>query len=303
MLDLQRMEMFVAVMDARSFTGAAHNLGLTKAVVSFNIKQLEQMLGVSLLTRSTRQISPTDAGEIFYLRCLKLLRDAEEILNEVRSDHRSLSGLLRVTATPEYGAEIVVPALSAFAAQHPQLRIQHNSSSKNNDLISKGFDVGIRLGRLEDSTYHAKLIDRFDVIPVTSKEFIKIYCDSPITDIKQLQGLRWIAHSRLSKPLDWQVVTPSGEEVSFSANVLPAITTDSAASLLAFVRSNAGIALLPRWLVQDDIDTGRLIHLLPDYRFPRQGIYAVYPNTRYVSKKVRMFIDFLQDYIRHISKY
>ncbi|OTA21891.1 transcriptional regulator PtxR [Xenorhabdus beddingii] len=294
MLNMQRLEIFVAVVEARSFTVAAQTLGLTKAVVSFNIKQLEEQLGVSLLTRSTRQVTVTDTGERFYQRCLQLLQHAEKVLDDVRSDHSGLDGILRITTTPEYGSRVVVPALSAFAAIHSKLRIQHVASSKNDDLISGRFDVAIRLGHLTDSTHHAKLIDRFNILPVASKDYLKRHHGNAIVDLEQLQCARWIAHSRLTTPLSWQVLTPEGNHILFKANTSPMLMADSAASLLAFALSGAGVALLPAWLVREDIVNGRLIQLLPHYRFPRQGIYALYPNTRHVPEKVRTFIDFLQ---------
>lgn len=294
MLSMQRLEIFVAVVEAGSFTGAAQTLGLTKAVVSFNIKKLEEKLGVSLLTRSTRQIAVTDSGERFYHRCLRLLQEAESLLNDVRNDHSGLSGLLRITTTPEYGAHVVVPALAAFSAEHPQLRIQHVSSSKSDDLIAGRFDVAIRLGQLTDSTHHARLIDRFEIVPVASADYLKRYAGDTNLSLEQLAGASWLAHTRLATPLHWQVLTPEGENVLFRAHLPPMIMADSAASLLTFVRCGAGVALLPAWLVQNDLDSGQLIHLLPDYCFPRQGIYALYPHTRHVPEKVRIFIDFLQ---------
>jgi len=293
MLNLQRLEMYVAVVAAGSFTAAAHALGLTKAVVSFNIKQLEKELGVALLTRSTRRIAMTDAGERFYQRCLQLLHDAESVLDDVRRDHSGLSGALRITTTPEYGARVVVPALAAFSALHPQLRIHHASSSRHDDLISGRFDVAIRLGHLGDSSHHAALIDRFEVLPVASPAYLQQQ-GADISDLRQLKHLRWIAHSRLATPLTWQVVTPSGESVLFNASQRAMLTADSAASLLAFVLDGAGVALLPAWIVQEHIDAQRLTPLLADHRFPPQGIYALYPNTRHVPEKVRTFIDFLQ---------
>ena len=299
MLNMQRLEIFVAVVEAGSFTGAAQTLGLTRAVVSFNIKKLEEKLGVSLLTRTTRQVAVTDSGERFYHRCQRLLQEAESVFNDVRRDHSGLSGLLRITTTPEYGARVVVPALAAFSAEHPQLRIQHVSSSKNDDLIAGRFDVAIRLGQLTDSSHHAKLIDRFEILPVASPDYLKRYGGTQILNLEQLAGANWLAHTRLATPLNWQVLTPEGESVLFRAHLPPVIMADSAASLLAFTRCGAGVALLPAWLVQEDIDNGQLIHLLPNHRFPCQGISALYPNTRHVPEKVRMFIDFLQNWVTH----
>lgn len=293
MINMQRLEMFVAVVEAGSFTGAAHTLGLTKAVVSFNIKQLEQELGVSLLTRSTRRVATTDTGETFYHRCQHLLQDAERVLDDVRSDHLGLSGLLRITTTPEYGARVVVPALAAFAGKHPQLRIQHVSSSKNDDLIAGRFDVAIRLGQLADSNHHARLIDRFAILPVAAPEYL---ITQSIESLEQLAEAKWIGHSRLSTPLSWQVTTPAGESVLFSARHPAMIMADSAASLLAFTLAGAGVAILPAWRVQDELARGELIPLLPDHHFPQQGIYALYPHTRHLPEKVRAFIDFLHGF-------
>ncbi|CAI1079058.1 D-malate degradation protein R [Serratia grimesii] len=291
MLNLQRLAIFVAVVDAGSFTAAAVALGQTKAVVSFNVKQLESELGVSLLVRSTRRLALTDAGERFYQRCLRLLQDADNVLDDVRRDHHGLSGVLRITTTPEYGAQVVVPALAAFSRLHPRLRIQHVSSSYHADLISERFDVAIRLGQLADSSHRAALLDSFAILPVASPDYLARH---PIDSLTQLAQAQWIAHSRLSSPLSWQVVTPERQVVLFKVEDAATLMGDSAAALLAFALHGAGVALLPEWLVRPAIAEGKLCPLLADHQFPAQSIYALYPNTRHVPEKVRAFIDFLR---------
>ncbi|MFV8904406.1 LysR family transcriptional regulator [Serratia fonticola] len=291
MLNLARLAMFAAVVDTGSFTAAAEALGQTKAVVSFNIKQLESELGVSLLVRSTRRLSLTDAGERFYPRCQRLLQDAEYLLDDVRRDHHGLSGILRITSTPEYGAQVVVPALAAFAQLHPRLRIQHVSSSYHADLISERFDVAIRLGQLADSNHHAALIDNFAILPVASPAYLARW---PIASLPQLAQAAWLAHSRLPSPLSWQVLTPERQAVLFRVEDDARLMADSATALLTFALQGAGVALLPEWLVRPVIANEQLCHLLPDHQFPVQSIYALYPNTRHVPEKVRAFIDFLR---------
>ncbi|KAB7897992.1 LysR family transcriptional regulator [Rouxiella sp. S1S-2] len=297
MLNFQRVEIFVNVAAAGSFTAAAGAMGLTKAVVSFNIKQLEAELGVALLHRTTRRVSLTGAGEGFYQRCLLLLQDAESVLDEVRHDHHGLSGVLRLTTTPEYGARKVVPALSTFAERHPQLRVQLVSSSAHSDLISDRFDVAIRLGQLADSTHHATLIDSFDILPVASPAYLQRFAPQGIHSLAQLAQARWIAHSRLSTPLSWVVTTPHKHSCLFNVEPGASIMADSAAALLSFALNAAGVALLPAWLVADEIAQQKLTVLLADHHFPRQGIYALYPNTRYVPEKVRLFIEHLKNRI------
>lgn len=291
MLNLQRLAIFVAVVDAGSFTAAAVALGQTKAVVSFNVKQLESELGVSLLVRSTRRLALTDAGERFYQRCLRLLQDAENLLDDVRRDHHGLSGVLRITTTPEYGAQVVVPALAAFSQLHPRLRIQHVSSSYHADLISERFDVAIRLGQLADSSLRAALLDSFAIVPVASPAYLARH---PIASLAQLAQAQWLAHSRLSSPLSWQVITPERQAVLFKVEDAATLMGDSAAALLAFALHGAGVALLPEWLVRPALAEGKLCPLLTDHQFPAQSIYALYPNTRHVPEKVRAFIDFLR---------
>ena len=292
MLNLQRLEIFIAVVNTGSFTGAAASLGLTKAVVSFNVKQLERETGVALLTRSTRRLALTESGERFYLRCQDLLQEAEAVLDDVRREHGGLSGQLRITSTPEYGARVVVPALAAFAARHPQLRIQHVASSHHDDLISGRFDLAIRLGQLADSSHHAATLGNFGILPVASPRFLHEH--GVPENLQQLAKIQWIAHSRLPWPISWPVTTAQGEQTLLRVTSPAVVTADNASSLLAFALHGAGVALLPDWLVQPEIDAGRLCHLLPDHRFPPQGIFALYPNTRHVPEKVRQFIDFLQ---------
>jgi DNA-binding transcriptional LysR family regulator len=291
MLNLQRLAIFVVVVDAGSFTAAAVALGQTKAAVSFNVKQLESELGVSLLVRSTRRLALTDAGERFYQRCLRLLQDAENVLDDVRRDHHGLSGVLRITTTPEYGAQVVVPALAAFSRLHPRLRIQHVSSSYHADLISERFDVAIRLGQLADSSHHAARLDSFAILPVASPEYLTRH---PVGSLAQLAQAQWIAHSRLSSPLSWQVITPERQAVLFKVEDTATLMGDSASALLAFALHGAGVALLPEWLVRPAIAEGKLCPLLADHQFPAQSIYALYPSTRHVPEKVRAFIDFLR---------
>ncbi|PLR50278.1 LysR family transcriptional regulator [Chimaeribacter arupi] len=291
MLNLQRLAMFVAVVEAGSFTGAAQSLGQTRAVVSVNLKQLEKELGVALLVRTTRQLALTDAGERFYAHSQQLLRAAEAALEEVRGEHQGYQGTLHVASTPEYGAHAVVPVLAAFARHHPELRIRHSSSSQHTDLVAARVDVAIRLGNLRDSSHHAARIGRFRILPVAAKAYLARH---PVQDLAGLAQAHWIAHSRLASPLNWPVKTPEGHTVAFDVAGGAAWLADSAAALLTFVLAGSGVALLPDWLVQPLVREQRLTVLLPDHRFPSQAISALYPNTRHIPEKVRAFIDFFK---------
>ncbi|QNK66521.1 LysR family transcriptional regulator [Variovorax sp. PAMC26660] len=298
-VSLNRLNAFVAVVEAGSFTAAAEQLAQSKAVVSFNIKQLEAELGVSLMTRSTRRLVLTDVGERFYRDCQEVLREAQEAIDTARKAHAGLSGTLRITTTTEYGVHAVVPALAAFARENPLLEIRHASSSQQEDLISERFDLAIRLGRLQDSSYRASLIETFDIVAVAAPDYLQRVPGKAITTPDELGRAQWLGHSRLPSPRRWPLQTPQGGRTTLEIDTPAAmIVTDSASTLRAFALQGAGVALLPEWLVRDDIHARRLRRLLPDYRFPTQSVYALYPDTRHVPEKVRAFIDFLRAAVR-----
>lgn len=245
MLNLSRLATFVAVVDAGSFTAAAAALGQTKAVVSFNLRQLEAELGVTLLLRSTRRLTLTDAGERLYQRSLTLLKDADALREEVQASHQGFSGELRVTTTPEYANHVVGPALAAFSRAHPSLRIRHFSSSQPADLISQRVDVAIRLGTLQDSAYRAALISRFAIFPVASPQWLERH---PVSSLAVLSEADWLVHTRLSSPLRWALTGPDSAPAELDITRPPAIAADSAgASAPGVPFSGAGrLCGLPR---------------------------------------------------------
>lgn len=230
MLNLQRTAMFIAVADTGSFTAAAEAMGLTKAVVSFHIRQLEEELGVTLLLRTTRRLTLTEAGKLFHQRSVMLLRDAERLQDDVRANHAGLTGELRVTTTPEYGSQVVVPLLAEFSQLHPDLRVRHVSSSLHADLIAERFDVAIRLGTLADSRYHAALMTFFTILPVATPGWL---ANHPVNSLEQLAEADWIIHERLTSPLRWQVRGVDGQPVSFEIKKAPRLYADSAQALMA----------------------------------------------------------------------
>jgi DNA-binding transcriptional LysR family regulator len=263
MINLNRLAMYAAVAEAGSFTAAADALGTTKAVVSFNIKQLEQELGVALLTRSTRRLALTEAGEGFYGHCARLLREAEAAVDEARSGQTALSGSLRVTASVDYGNRVVAPALAAFARAHPALRVGYRAGSAHADLIAERLDLAIRVGALEDSSYRATRIGQFRLWIVGSPDLLAQH-GAPRTP-QALAALPWLAN-RPGRSDRWRLTDSKGREHE-----------------------------LPEWLLEEPLARGTLQRLLPSYALPRLEVYAVYPDTRHVSAKVRRFIDFLRE--------
>ena len=291
MVSLDRFDTFKAVVEAGSLTAAADLLGQTRAVVSFNIKRLEAELGVTLLTRNTRRLALTEAGERFYLHCVNMLEAAQLAIDQARSDHTELKGTLRITTTVEYALAKVVPALELFRALHPDLNVHLSTSSTHADLISERFDVALRLGRVLDSSHRAVQLSTFEILPVASPAFVARV--PSVNNVQALEQAPWLEHGRVGELSITEV--SSGTVRPWQPNPAKAgIKADNSSVLRAFALTGQGVAILPDWLIEDDLQAGRLIHLLPGWQFTRQGVYALYPDTRHLPLKVRVFIDFMK---------
>jgi DNA-binding transcriptional LysR family regulator len=259
-------------------------------VVSFNLKRLEEELGVTLLTRNTRQLALTDAGERFYRRCLRTLDEARLAIEEARSEHSQLKGTLRITTTVEFALAQVVPALEVFRQQQPQLNIHLSTSSTHADLISERFDMAIRLGRMHDSNLRAVQLSTFEVLAVAAPGLVERF--APVDTLAVLESMPTLGHGRVP---EMTVTDPHGAEHFYQPKPgTTAIVADNSATLRAFALTGQGVAILPQWLIQEDLEAGRLQRLLADYRFAQQGVYALYPDTRHLPLKVRAFIDFMK---------
>lgn len=293
MVSLDRFEIFRAVAEAGSLTAAAARLGLSRAVVSFNLKRLEQELGVTLLLRSTRHIALTDAGEQFLQHCIPALEAAQAAINAARRDQQQLQGTLRLTTTPEYAQYRLVPALEAFRAQHPALVLQLSTSPAPADLIPERFDLAIRLGRLADSRLHATELERHALCAVAAPALLaRLPTAAAADDPVQLGALPRLGYPRLA---DVPVIAPDGSDALFATNPAHAVVrVDGASSLRAFAVAGAGVTVLPRWLIEEDLARDRLRQVLRQHRFPQQGVYAVYPHSHQPAPKVRQLIDFLR---------
>ncbi|AOJ77867.1 LysR family transcriptional regulator [Burkholderia ubonensis] len=300
MVSLDRFAVFRAVAEAGSFTAAAAALNQARAAVSFNIKQLEAELGVTLLTRTTRRVELTDAGERFYTRCLRVLDEADSAIDDARGEHGGMHGSLRVASTVEYASMVVAPALHAFTQQHPALRVRLETHTSQVDLVRDRFDVAIRLGRLEqfqDLPYRGACLATYEVRPVIAPSLLAEAGLSQIGSPELLARLPQLGHTRLERIATWTLTDRDGNPHAFRPGAKPRVVVDNASVLRELARQGSGVALLPEWLVRDDLARGVLVDALPGYRFPRQSVYALYVSTRHVPQKVRAWVDFMKAYL------
>lgn len=287
--DLNRLQVFTAVVEAGGFTAAAERLGMSKSQVSLQIARLEAELGHALFSRSTRRVAATEAGQQLYADSAPLLAGLQGAL--ARLDRGGeLEGRLRITAGASYSDGVLGGLLADFAARHPRLEIELIASDIKLDLLAEGVDVAIRGGILSDSSLRAVKLGGFSQVPVAAPGLLaRIGLPRQPED---LNGQPWVALTVLASPLTWHFEHPDGRSATVRARA--AMRVNSANVARECARAGVGCAVLPDYMVREELADGRLVALLPGWQLPGAGIYAVYPAARYLPVKVRAFIDFLR---------
>lgn len=288
-VNLNRLAVFAALVRAGSFTRAAEELGMTKAMVSQHLARLEQELGVTLLVRSTRRMSLTEAGATFHADCVRILAEADAAIARVGESRDTPRGTLRLTASLDYGIAVVVPKLARFMREHPAVQVDLVLSDHISDVIAERFDLAIRGGWLRDSSLRSTRIGGFRQLLVATPDYLAAHGTPRRPEDLAPHGA--IAMSALPAPLRWTFTAQGGQRrtVRLRQNA----QANSAAAVRGLVLAGAGIAVLPDYMVEDDIRAGRLVALLAQYRLPEGGVHAVYPGRK-APAKVRAFIDLLQ---------
>jgi len=280
-VNLNRLAVFVALVHAGSFTAAAETLGMTKAMVSQHLAKLEQELGVTLVLRSTRRMTLTEAGSTFHAACARILGEAEAAIEQVGSNQEKPTG-----------TSVVAPALADFMRSHPQLQTDLVLSDHVSDLIAERFDLAIRMGWLRDSNLRSTRLGSFRQLLVASPAYLAGRGEP--RSLAELPSLEWVALALLSSPLRWTFTAPDGSRRTVRMKQVAQANNVTAAH--ALVRHGAGVSVLPDYLVTDDIRDGRLVPLLAQYTLPEGGIHAVYPG-RQPPAKVRAFIEHLRAWL------
>ncbi|WP_144138607.1 LysR family transcriptional regulator [Paraburkholderia sp. BCC1884] len=296
-VNLNRLTIFVAVVDAGSLTAAAARLGLAKTMVSTHMQRLEAEVGASLLVRTTRRLGVTEAGRAFYEASVKILHATEEALAAIGGETSPVRGTLRVSSPNDYGSLVVAPALVELRRSHPQLSIELLCSDNYVDLIAEHIDVAIRLGRLADSNHRAVKLGSFVRWLVASREFIDIWGE-PQTPA-ELSAMPFCAMSVLPHPLTLELRHQNGDEESVRCE--NAFQVNVADACRAATLAGGGFGLLTEFSIGGDVAAGRLIRLLPDWATEPASIQAVFPPTNHPPAKVRALIETLKKQLAHAS--
>jgi DNA-binding transcriptional LysR family regulator len=287
----QEMRAFAAVVDNGSFVSAAEALNTSKAAISRQVGDLEQRLGIRLLNRTTRKLSVTDEGQLFYLRCTDLLNGLEEAESELSLRRGEPSGHLRISAPVTFGISHLASLWGRFLQQHPKISMEVSLSDRTVDLVEDGFDLAVRISRAPHPTFIARKLASTKMVLCASPAYLKR--NGTPKHPHDIAGHNVISYTYWSSKDEWEFTHPSGKiEI---VKTRPRLHANSGDTCVAAALQDQGIVLQPDFLVYDVLREGKLKQLLKDYQTVELGIYAVYTSRRQLPLKLRSLIDFLVD--------
>lgn len=290
---LAAMRAFKLVVETGGFSAAAGVLDVSHTVVSRQIKQLEESFGTPLLNRTTRRLALTQAGEVYYQRAVEILEQVEDTVLTVSQHQSRAAGILRINAPMAFGTLEMARWLPDFMRSHPDIRVDLVCDDRFVDLIEGGFDVGLRVTRsLPDSTLIAKRLATCGMALVASPAYVKRHGE-PHTPADLVRH-NYLAYSLALRSTDLLFVGPEGER--HPVTVRGNLRANTGIIVSAAVLAGQGITASATFVVQEQLDRGELVRLLPGYALEPRELYALYPKNRHVSPKVRAFVDFVSEY-------
>ncbi|GLO63995.1 LysR family transcriptional regulator [Vibrio sp. MACH09] len=278
---------FYQLIEQGSFSKAAEQVGLTKSVVSKRITRLEQDLGVQLLYRTTRKLTLTEAGEIFHRHAREIYLSVINAEDELNGLGERLSGNIKITV-PTISGELILPqAIAEFSEMYPDINIQMDLDNRFVDILAEGYDLAIRTGVLPDSSFIARrLVDVNWIICGAPSYFEK---NTIPTHYQQLIDHNCLGYSfQETGAFDWLI---KGEDAPFTINVSGNFCTNNASALKSAALLGQGLVYVPKVLVYNELQSKQLIEVLPEQVGKQLGIYAVYPYTKHLPVKTKLFIE------------
>ena len=288
MPDLNDMLIFAKVAELEGISPAARALNLPKSKVSRRMAMLEKSLDARLLERTTRAVHLTEAGRIYYLHCKQIneaIETAEDAVHQLTETPR---GQIRISASVTTGQQLIAPYLSEFSDKYPLINIDLELSNRRVDVISEGFDLVIRVGKLEDSNLISKRLGGGHAGMFAAPDYLQKQGTPRL--LEELHQHRILVMSDAHNVLNWRMENSSGE--TYSLNVTPDIQINDLTSLTTVVAGGGGIACLPTYLVRKQVESGQLCRILPEWRTPELNVYMLYPSQRGLTHKARLWMDF-----------
>jgi DNA-binding transcriptional LysR family regulator len=281
---------FVRACETGNFSAVARELGVSQPTISKHIAAAEAHLGVQLFSRTTRRLQPTADAVRLYPAVRQLLDALELVEAGSRQPRDTPSGVLRVAVPESFGRAEIVPRLGRYLRRHPKVRVELRMTDATVDLVEKGAELGVRIGQLTQSSLIARRIGTLRHRVVAGRGYLAGRRAPLVPD--ELSDHDCIVYTGFARPTQWAFDSEFGRHV---VDVAPRLALDSADAMAEAVRADLGIAMVPSWLLGEEIRDGRVAVLFEDFYPPALPIQIVYPETRWLSLRARSFIDFLID--------
>ncbi|MET0404948.1 MAG: LysR family transcriptional regulator [Cystobacter sp.] len=283
-MDLNELLVFARVIQAGSFTAAARGLRMPKSTVSRKVSELEERVGAQLLQRTTRQLRLTEVGSVFYEHCARIVAEAEQAEQAVTRMQAAPHGLLRVTLPLSFG--VFGPIIAEFLRRHPEVQVELLCTDRMVDLVGEGFDLAVRAGKLVDSSLMARRLGSIERIVVASPEYLQRR-GTPKTP-RDLEKHDCLLFGTSQNAGTWAL---SSGNKTVEVPVTTRLSVNEPDMLRAMALASTGIALMPNIACVDDVGSGRLRRVLPDWTSAESAVHAIYPSSRHHAPKVMAFVE------------
>ncbi len=288
------MQVFVRVVETGSFSKAAAELGTTQPTATKAVAEAEQRLGARLLHRSTRGVTPTEVGLLYYERCKIVVHEAAEADTVAALVQGGSSGQLRINTSVAFGRRVLVPLVLRYMAAQPQLQIELVCDDRYVNLVEQGVDLAVRMGRLSDSTLGARYLGRNPWMLAGAPAYL--HARGTPHAPSDLARHDCLVYSSVQGDARWSFVGPGGEEQTVP--VKGPLRANNLSAVLAACRAGRGLAVLPWYVARDAVADGSIVQLLADHALPSQEMHAVFPSPRLVPPKVIACIGWLQQQLQ-----
>jgi DNA-binding transcriptional LysR family regulator len=291
---LTRMRAFIDVVEAEGFSAAARKIGRSKALLSKYVRELEDELGALLLNRTTRQFSLTEAGHTYFKRASELVKEIDSLAESVRESSGDVKGRIKLTAPRTFADAAIGQSLIDFAKAHPDIVLEIHLDDRFVDLVEEGFDMAIRITRMEDSSLIARRLLPFGIRICASPDLIQtVGRPEKPQDLVRMPCIidtngRWLSN--------WPFMRENGE--MFSVAVKGPLEVNSPLTTRAAAVSGLGFAPLPDFIAEPALASGELVSVLDEWLPRGGGIFVVYPHRRYLPAKIRVLVDFLVQWFK-----
>jgi len=293
---LAAMEAFVIVVDTGSFSAAGRRLGVGQPAVSKTIAQLEEHLEVKLLARSTRGLTPTEAGLHFYERARRAIEEADEAELAARGAGSSLTGRLRFCAAVTFARIHLMPRIPEFLARHPSLQLDIVLDDRNVDLVQEGIDVALRMGELSDSALKARKIATAHRVVVATSNYLERAGEPESPG--DLSAHEAVIYAQAGGGAEWMFTRGDTE---FAVTLNGRLHVTAAEGVRAAVLADGGLTVASEWMFSPEIANGKVKTVLDDWRLPAIDLWAVFPSGRTATTKARTFVSFVEDVLQASS--